>query len=68
MKQELYEAQLQLRTKIDFVNVLQNDVEQLHIVEDENIKLKSELSTKELDLKQWTIKVSNFNCNIYLQV
>lgn len=68
MKQELYEAQLQLRTKIDFVNVLQNDVEQLHMVEDENIKLKSELNTKELNLKQWTVKVSHFNCNIYLQI
>lgn len=68
LKQELYETQLQLRTKIDFVNVLQNDVEQLHVVEDENIKLKSELTTKELDLKQWTIKVSHLNCNIYLQI
>lgn len=68
LKQELYEAQLQLRTKNDFVNVLQNDVEQLHMVEDENIKLKLELTTKESDLKQWTIKVSHFSCNIYLLI
>lgn len=57
MKQELYETQLQLRTKNAFINELQNDVEQLQIVEDENIKLKAEITSKELDLKQWTIKV-----------
>lgn len=59
LKQELYETQLQLRTKNAFINELQNDVEQLQIVEDENINLKAEISTKELDLKQWTIKVIN---------
>lgn len=59
MKQELYETQLQLRTKNAFINELQNDVEQLQIVEDENIKLKAEITSKELDLKQWTIKVIN---------
>lgn len=57
MKQELYETQLQLKTKNAFINELQNDVEQLQIVEDENIILKSEITSKELDLKQWTIKV-----------
>lgn len=57
LKQELYQTQLQLKTKTDFVTVLQNEVEQLHCVEDENIKLRSTLSTKESDLKQWTLKV-----------
>jgi len=55
----LYEAQLQLKTKTDVVSVLQNDVEQLQIVEDENIKLKKLLTTKESDLRQWTIKVNH---------
>jgi len=55
----LYEAQLQLKTKTDVVSVLQNDVEQLQIVEDENIKLKALLTTKESDLRQWAIKVNH---------
>jgi len=57
LKQELYQTQLQLKTKIAFISELQNDVEQLHIVEDDNIRLKSEISTKESDLRQWTVKV-----------
>lgn len=59
MKQELYQTQLQLKTKNAFISELQNDVEQLQIVEDDNIKLKSEILTKESDLKQWTVKVIN---------
>lgn len=59
MKQELYQTQLQLKTKIAFISELQNDVEQLQIVEDDNIKLKSEITTKESDLRQWTVKVIN---------
>lgn len=59
MKQELYEAQLQLKTKNAFIDGLQNDIEQLQSVEDEYIKLKSALTTKELDLKQWNVKVIN---------
>jgi len=50
---------LQLKTKNSFISELQNDVEQLQIVEDDNIKLKSEILTKESDLKQWTVKVIN---------
>lgn len=61
MKQELYATQLQLKTKIAFINELQSDVEQLHIVEDENIKLKSVVALKDTDLRQWTIKVVNIN-------
>jgi len=61
LKQELYETQLQLRTKTAFIYELQNDVEQLQIVEDENIKLKSEITTKESDLRQWTVKVIHLN-------
>lgn len=61
MKQELYEIQLQLKTKNCIISELQDDVEQFHIVEDENIKLKSEITTKESDLKQWTVKVIIFN-------
>lgn len=57
MKQELYQTQLQLKTKNAFISELQNDVEQLQIVEDDNIKLKSEILTKESDLRQWTVKV-----------
>lgn len=57
LKQELYEAQLQLKTKNALIIELQSDIEQLHIVEDENIKLKSEITTKESDLRQWTLKV-----------
>jgi len=57
----LHETQLQLKIKTDIVTVLQNDVEQLHFIEDENTKLKSELVTKESDLKQWTIKVKSIN-------
>jgi len=48
-----------LKTKIAFISELQNDVEQLQIVEDDNNKLKSEISTKESDLRQWTVKVIN---------
>ncbi|KAF0771228.1 protein Spindly [Aphis craccivora] len=59
LKQELYQTQLQLKTKNAFISELQNDVEQLQIVEDDNIKLKSEILTKESDLKQWTVKYSN---------
>jgi len=59
LKQELYQTQLQLKTKNAFISELQNDVEQLQIVEDDNIKLKSEILTKESDLKQWTVKVIN---------
>jgi len=59
LKQELYQTQLQLKTKIAFISELQNDVEQLQIVEDDNIKLKSEITTKESDLRQWTVKVIN---------
>lgn len=59
LKQELYQTQLQLKTKIAFISELQNDVEQLQIVEDDNIRLKSEISTKESDLRQWTVKVIN---------
>lgn len=59
MKQELYQTQLQLKTKNAFISELQNDVEQLQIVEDDNIKLKSEILSKESDLKQWTVKVIN---------
>lgn len=59
LKQELYQTQLQLKTKNAFISELQNDVEQLQIVEDDNIKLKSEISTKESDLRQWTVKVIN---------
>lgn len=65
LKQELYETQLLLRTKSDIVTVLQNDMEQLHFVEDENTKLKSELTTKESDLKQWTVKVRIQNYYTY---
>jgi len=57
LKQELYQTQLQLKTKNAFISELQNDVEQLQIVEDDNIKLKSEILTKESDLRQWTVKV-----------
>lgn len=46
-----------MKTKNAFISELQNDVEQLQIVEDDNIKLKSEISTKESDLRQWTVKV-----------
>lgn len=60
MKQELYETQLQLKTKNCIISELQDDVEQLHIVEDENIKLKSEITIKDSDLKQWTVKVIIF--------
>ncbi|XP_025195335.1 protein Spindly [Melanaphis sacchari] len=59
LKQELYQTQLQLKTKNAFISELQNDVEQLQIVEDDNIKLKSEILTKESDLRQWTVKYSN---------
>jgi len=48
-----------LKTKNAFISELQNDVEQLQIVEDDNIKLKSEILTKESDLRQWTVKVIN---------
>lgn len=65
MKQELYETQLQLKTKTAFICELQNDVEQLQFVEDENIKLKSEITTKESDLKQWTVKVIHY---IYIYI
>lgn len=59
MKQELYEAQLQLKTKNAFINGLQNDVEHLQLIEDEYTKLKLTLTTKESDLKQWSVKVIN---------
>lgn len=59
MKQELYQTQLQLKTKNDLICDLQNDIEHLHTVEDENIKLLSEITTKDSDLKQWDVKVMN---------
>lgn len=68
MKQELYESKLQLKTKNAFISELQNDVEQMHLVEDENFRLITEIETKDADLKQWSIKVMYTRCitnNIY---
>ncbi|XP_050432814.1 protein Spindly [Adelges cooleyi] len=67
MKQELYETQLQLKTKNAFISELQHDMEQLLVVEDENFKLKEAVFNKESDLKQWTIKYSNLEFKLQEQ-
>ncbi|XP_050530918.1 protein Spindly-like isoform X2 [Daktulosphaira vitifoliae] len=67
LKQELHETQLQLKTKNAFISDLQYDMEQLHIIEDQNIRLKEEVFIKESDLKQWTIKYSNLEYKLQEQ-
>ncbi|VVC25481.1 Hypothetical protein CINCED_3A012773 [Cinara cedri] len=67
MEQELYEIQLQLKTKNAFISELQNDVMQLQHVEDENIDLKSEIVSKETDLRQWALKYSNLEFKLLEQ-
>lgn len=57
MKQKLYETQLQLKTQNSYISELESDLEHLRFIEDENTKMKSVISTKDLDLKQWTVKV-----------